>query len=110
MAQRIKTDWRLFLTIVAMVCFGLVIVYSASSIMAEVKFHWTGYFISRQFGWALVSFVLLMLIKRMDYRRWESPAYAFMPLGVVLAMLAAVYFMDVAHKLLRVGLRRIPIE
>ena len=44
-AQRLKTDWILFFTIVAMVCFGLVIVYSASSVMAELKFKWDMYFI-----------------------------------------------------------------
>ena len=46
MAQRFKTDWILFFTIVAMVCFGLVIVYSASSVMAELKYKWDMYFVS----------------------------------------------------------------
>ena len=46
MAQRLKTDWILFFTIVAMVCFGLVIVYSASSVMAELKYKWDMYFIT----------------------------------------------------------------
>ena len=50
MAQRLKTDWILFFTIVAMVCFGLVIVYSASSVMAELKYKWDMYFIARQIG------------------------------------------------------------
>ena len=45
-AQRLKTDWILFFTIVAMVCFGLVMVYSASSVMAELKFKWDMYFIA----------------------------------------------------------------
>ena len=31
MAQRLKTDWILFLTVVAMVSFGVLILYSASS-------------------------------------------------------------------------------
>ena len=57
MAQRLKTDWILFFTIVAMVCFGLVIVYSASSVMAELKYKWDMYFIARQLGWAAVSFL-----------------------------------------------------
>ena len=36
MAQRVKTDWMLFFTILIMVAFGLVMVYSASSVMAEM--------------------------------------------------------------------------
>ena len=39
MAQRLKTDWILFLTTLALVCFGLVMVYSASSMLAELKYH-----------------------------------------------------------------------
>jgi len=38
MAQRVKTDWVLFGCILALVCFGLVMVYSASSVVAELKF------------------------------------------------------------------------
>ena len=38
MAQRLKTDWILFSTVLAMVSFGLVILYSASSIMAQLRY------------------------------------------------------------------------
>lgn len=94
MAQRLKTDWVLFWTTVVMVCFGLVIVYSASSMMAELKFHSSYYFLARQGVFAVVSFGILMLCKRMDYRRFCSPAWAFTPLAVVLCMLVVVYFTD----------------
>ena len=87
MAQRLKTDWILFFTVVAMVCFGLVIVYSASSVMAELKYKWDMYFIARQIGWASVSFVMLMQLKRLDYRRFDNPIWAFAPLGVVTSLL-----------------------
>ena len=92
MAQRLKTDWILFFTIVAMVCFGLVIVYSASSVMAELKYKWDMYFIARQIGWATVSFLMLMQLKRLDYRRFDNPIWAFAPLGVVTSLLVLVYF------------------
>ena len=36
MAQRLKTDWILFATVLAMVSFGLLILYSASSVMAKM--------------------------------------------------------------------------
>jgi cell division protein FtsW len=35
MAQRLKTDWILFFTVLAMVFAGVLIVYSASAIMAR---------------------------------------------------------------------------
>ena len=48
MALRLKTDWILFFTIVIMVCFGMVIVYSASSVMAELKYKSSYFFIGKQ--------------------------------------------------------------
>jgi cell division protein FtsW len=85
---RLRTDWILFLTIVAMVFFGLVMLYSASSAVAELRYHVAPYyFVVRQIGWAAVSFLVLMYFKRMDYRRLNSPVWAFSGLGVVLGLL-----------------------
>ena len=55
MAQRLKTDWILFFTVLAMVSFGLVFVYSASSIMAQWKFHSPWHFVRQQAGAAVVA-------------------------------------------------------
>lgn len=103
MAQRLKTDWILFFTVVAMVCFGLVMVYSASSVMAELKYRWDMYFIARQIGWAAVSFVALMQLKRLDYRRFDNPVWAFAPMGIVTSLLVLVYFVGYRHRWLQIG-------
>src|ERR1017187_6550458 len=92
--MRLKTDWMLFLTIVFMVCLGLVIVYSASSVVAELKFHSSSHFFIRQLGWAIISFCALMYFKKLDYRVMRTPVWAFTSLGVVLLMLVMVYFLD----------------
>jgi cell division protein FtsW len=92
---RLRTDWILFLTIVAMVGFGLVMLYSASSAVAELRYHVAPYhFVIRQIGWIVGSFLVLMYFKRIDYRRMNSPAWAFSGLGLVLGMLVLVYFAD----------------
>ena len=92
--MRLKTDWVLFFTIVAMVCLGLVMVYSASSVVAELKFNSSSHFVVRQLGWAVISFSVLMYFRRTDYRLLCSPTWAFGSLGVVLLMLVTVYFLD----------------
>jgi cell division protein FtsW len=98
-------DRILFFTIVVMVMFGLIVVTSASSVMAELKFKSTWYFVARQAAWAIVSFIVLMQFKRMDYRRLKSAVWAFAPLGVILAMLFVVYFADPRrHRWLNLGL------
>ena len=112
MAQRLRTDWILFVTIVVMVAVGLVVMYSASSLIAQVKFHSNTYFLMRQLFWAVLAFAALMYFKRRDYRTLKSPAWAFASLGFVLMMLVAVYFLDArAHRWIRLfGLSLQPSE
>jgi cell division protein FtsW len=102
--MRLKTDWTLFLTTITMVCLGLVMVYSASSVVAELKFHSSSHFFVRQLGWAVISFSALMYFKKMDYRVMRTLVWAFGALGAVLLMLVAVYFLDPGnHRWFRIG-------
>jgi cell division protein FtsW len=104
MAQRLKTDWILFFTIVVMVCFGIVIVYSASSVMAELKYKSSYFFISKQVIFGVLSFLVLMMFKRIDYRKFKDPVWAFAPLGLVVSLLVVVYFADPRrHRWLMLG-------
>ena len=106
MAQRVRTDWILFWTIILLVCFGLVMVFSSSAVMAELKYKKEQFaslhFVSHQLGWAIPSFFVLMYCKRKDYRSLKNPALVFGCLGAVLASLVAVYFFDKdAHRWFR---------
>src|SRR5579863_2274856 len=104
MGQRLKTDWTLFVTVMAMVAFGLLILYSASSITAEMdpRFHSSLHFVWRQAGFFVVAVLAMMTLKRTDYRNYQNPAVAFGAIGVVLMMLIAVYFVDSeSHRWLR---------
>ena len=55
MAQRLKTDWYLFITVVVMVFFGAVMIFSASSVMASLRFGSSFYFLIRQIFWIVVA-------------------------------------------------------
>jgi cell division protein FtsW len=106
MPQRLKTDWILFAAVLAMVLFGLLIVYSASSIMArlDARYNSSWYFVIRQAGYAVVAVVVMMALKRTHYRKFQDPAVAFSAIGVALMLLFAVYFVDAAHhRWLRLG-------
>jgi cell division protein FtsW len=96
MAQRLRTDWLLFGTIVAMVGFGLVMIYSASSVTAQLnpRIKLSIYYAAHQLVWAALSFGGLMYFKRRDYRVLQSPGWAFGSLGVVLFLQILVYFFD----------------
>jgi cell division protein FtsW len=96
MAQQLKSDWLLFGTVVAMVGAGLVMVYSASSVTAELntRIHSSLYYVEHQLVWAVVSFFALMFFKRRDYRVLQSPGWAFGSLGMVLFLQLLVFFLD----------------
>ncbi|HEY1220969.1 MAG: putative peptidoglycan glycosyltransferase FtsW [Bryobacteraceae bacterium] len=106
MPQRLKTDWILFAAVLALVLFGLLIVYSASSIMArlDARYNSSWYFAIRQAGYAVVAVVVMMALKRTHYRVFQNPAVAFSAVGVALMLLFAVYFVDASHhRWLRLG-------
>ncbi len=105
MAQRLKTDWILFLTVLVLVCFGLVMVYSSSSMIAELKYHVSStYFFLRQLGWAVASIAVLLYCMKRDYRRWNDPRIAFAGLGLILMLLLIVYVTDSSsHRWLKAG-------
>jgi len=106
MAQRLKTDWLLFSTVVALVCFGLIMVYSASSVVAELnpRIQSSFHFASHQLVWAMASFIALMYFKKVNYHVLESPAWAFGSLGVVLVLQILVAIVDTkTHRWFHLG-------
>jgi cell division protein FtsW len=106
MAQRLKTDWILFSTVLAMVVFGVLVVYSASSIMAQMdqRYRSAWHFVERQAVWAVLALVVMMTFKKTYYRRLQSPAVAFSAISLALLLLGAVFFIDpVNHRWLRLG-------
>jgi cell division protein FtsW (lipid II flippase) len=67
MAQRLKTDWYLFITIVVMVFFGALMIFSASSVTASFKMGSSYYFVIRQMFWIVVAVGVMMTLKRTNY-------------------------------------------
>ncbi|HCC56283.1 MAG TPA: putative lipid II flippase FtsW [Solibacterales bacterium] len=104
MAQKLKTDHILFATVVMMVFFGLVMVYSASSVMADLKMGHSYYFVARQLFWVVIAVGVMMTLKMTHYRKLQHPAVAFPAMSIVLMMLIAVYVLDAKqHRWIRFG-------
>lgn len=101
----LRTDNILFRTILIMVAFGTVMLYSTSSAVAEIRYSYPWYhFLVRQIAWAVLSFWVLMKVKQFDYRRLNTSAWAFSGLGIVLALLVMVYVADPRqHRWFRAG-------
>lgn len=104
-AVRVRNDRFLFLLVTGMVLFGLLMVFSASSFRAELHYKkeaW--FFLVRQGVAAVLGMLLLLVLSQIDYKRFQSGAWAFTGLGVMVLSLIAVYFADpVAHRWFRFG-------
>ena len=104
MAQRVKTDWTLLAAIGVLVVFGLVMLFSASSVMSQEKYKSSWYLVSRQFLWAVGAAGALLFFKTRDYRMFQKSSWAFVSVGVTLLLLVFVYFADPRfHRWLRIG-------
>src|ERR1700753_2862960 len=104
MAQRLKTDWILFSTGVLMVLFGAVMIYSASSVVADIRMGSSYYFALRQLIWMAIAIPLMMFMKRLNYRKLQTPAVAFTAMGLVVLLLTLVWFADPRqHRWIRFG-------
>src|SRR5581483_7398273 len=104
MAVQLKTDRVLFYTVLIIVMFGIVILYSASSVMAQTKHLSEWYFVGRQFVWMVLGVGAMLYLKNTDYRRLQSTTVAFSAVGFMIVLLGVVYFLDSGHhRWLRLG-------
>ncbi len=81
-------DLIIMLMVITLACFGVVMVYSASSIMAAKKFHDGFYFLKRQGIYTLLGAGTMIWAMRVDYHVWKK--YAVPILIGCLIMLVAV--------------------
>jgi cell division protein FtsW len=100
MAQQLKTDWTLFITVLVMVVSGILIVYSASSVMAQMDphYHNAWYFVERQAAWGVIAIGLMMVLKNTYYRKLQNPAVALSAISIALLLLVAVLVLDPVNR------------
>ena len=97
MAKRVSADRWLFTVTLLLVFVGLVMVFSASAVMAKERYG-SGYtFLLRQIAWAAGGILAMVIAMRIDYRRYKHPAVVFTLLGGTSLMLIAVFLIDRAH-------------
>ena len=97
MAKRVSVDRWLFGASLLLVLLGLVMVFSASAVMAKDRFGSPYTFVLRQIGWACAGVLAMVTLQRVDYRRYKHPAVVFTLLGVTMVLLVAVLFLDRSH-------------
>lgn len=106
MAKRISSDRWLFAATLLLVFTGLVMIFSASAVMASERFGSAYNFLLRQLAFALVGLAAMVAAMRIDYRRYKHPAVVYTLLAITMALLVAVLFLDKTnntHRWFRLG-------
>ena len=91
MARTLRSDKFLFWATLLLLCASMVMVYSASAVQAQMKYHRPYYFLFRQLAWGALGFALLLGAMRVDYHQYRRPALIWSLLGAVTLGLLAVF-------------------
>jgi cell division protein FtsW len=97
MAKRVSVDRWLFTVTLLLVFVGLVMVFSASAVMARERFASPYAFLSKQLIWAVAGLAAMVITMRLDYRRYKHPAVVFSLVGFTTLLLISVFFLDRSH-------------
>jgi len=97
MAKRVSVDRWLFTATMLLVFLGLVMVFSASAVIARERFGSPYAFLSKQLMCAVAGLIAMAITMRVDYRRYKHPALVFSLMGVTTLLLISVFFLDRSH-------------
>ena len=92
MARKLKSDRVLFMATLLLVCAGVVMVYSASAIVAFERYQQANLFLTKQALWAVLGVAMLAITMRVDYRTYRNEAFIWGGLGLVGLLLVGVLF------------------
>ena len=93
MARKLKSDKVLFLATALLLCVSVVMVYSASAVLAVGRFQqppW--FFLLKQVIWAVLGIGLLGVAMRVDYRLLRRPPVIYGALAITVVALIVVFF------------------
>ena len=92
MARKLKSDKVLFVATILLVGVSIVMVYSASALVALERYHQPYFFLTKQLLWASLGIAVLWMVMGVDYRVYREPTFIWASLGVVGLCLIAVLF------------------
>lgn len=97
MAKRVGVDKWIFFTTLLLVVVGLVMVFSASAVVAQERYHSPYTDVGRQALWALTGVLAMVILMRVDYSRYNTPRFIYPALCVTTLLLVLVYLFRNSH-------------
>lgn len=108
--KRVAMDHTLLIVTITLALVGLVMVFSASAIVAGNRFHDSGFFLKRQLAWLTFGFLLLHLASRIDYVWWKRLSIPLLACAAALLVMVLIPSLGVAAKGARRWLRLGPVS
>jgi cell division protein FtsW len=97
LAKRVSVDRWLFGVTLLLVLIGLVMVFSASAVIAKERFGSPYYFMGKQTFWAFAGVIAMFLMMKVDYRKFRHPAFVYSSIAITTLLLVLVLFLDRSH-------------
>lgn len=103
-----KPDYALMAVLGVIIVFGLIMLSSASSVVAFQKFNDTNYYLKHQFIYGIViGLIVFFVISKIDYHFWRKYAFVLMIITVIFLILVLVpgigYEYLGAHRWVNIG-------
>lgn len=83
-------DFKLFFSVMVLLCIGLVMVASASSYYALTEFNNSNHFLVRQLVFAVIGVIAMLVISKINYRVYSKFAYIIYGFVLLLMILVLV--------------------
>ena len=87
-----RPDFVLIGSLLGLVALGVLMVYSASAVLAMERYQQPYWFLFKQVTWAVVGVFGWAVMMRLDYRNYRQPVVIWSALGVAVVLLVAVLF------------------
>lgn len=97
MAKRVGVDKWIFFTTLLLVAAGLAMVFSASAVVSEARYHSPYIDVARQAGWALAGVFSMFVLMHIDYEHYNSPRFIYSAISVTTVLLVMVFFFRNSH-------------
>lgn len=97
MAKRVGVDKWLFGVTLLLVFIGLLMVFSASAVMAKERYGSPYIFVSRQAIWAVLGLITMTGLMQIDYRRYNRASVVFPAVAVTTLLLLGVFLLKDSH-------------
>ena len=97
MAARVGAHKWLFFTTLLLVLVGLLMVFSASAVVAQERFNSPYQYVGRQALWALAGVLAMLVLMQVDSNFYKSTRFIYFACCVTTILLVSVFFFPGSH-------------